>query len=64
VPNHIYERTAKDARARFGNQANIKFAFRDMASAYQLRRGVGRRKDRQRGSNVSSPAIVITQRKE
>lgn len=28
VPNRIYERTAKDARARFGNIAKIGFTFR------------------------------------
>lgn len=28
VPNRIYERTAKDAQARFGNMANIKFSYR------------------------------------
>lgn len=28
VPNRIYERTANDARAKFGNQAKISFTFR------------------------------------
>jgi len=64
VPNKIYDRTAKDARARFGNQADIKFALRDMTGAYQLRHSVKRRKDRQRGSKVSSPAIIVTHRKD
>jgi hypothetical protein len=64
VPNHIYERTAKDARGRFGNQADIKFALRDATGAYRLRHSVGRRKDRQRGSSVSAPAIVIKHRKD
>lgn len=31
VPNRIYERTAKDARARFGNVAKIGFTYRGMA---------------------------------
>jgi hypothetical protein len=30
VPNRIYERTAKDARARFGNIAKVGFTFRGM----------------------------------
>lgn len=28
VPNRIYERTAKDAKARFGNIVNIRFSYR------------------------------------
>ncbi|MEH2476249.1 hypothetical protein V1281_002582 [Nitrobacteraceae bacterium AZCC 2161] len=28
VPNHIYERTAKDANGKFGNIASIKFSYR------------------------------------
>ncbi|SNS36104.1 hypothetical protein SAMN05216374_0973 [Tardiphaga sp. OK246] len=28
VPNRIYERTASDAKSRFGNIANIKFSYR------------------------------------
>jgi hypothetical protein len=63
VPNRIYERTAKDARGRFGNTADIKFAFRDVAGAYTLRHSSGRRKGRQRGNAVSSPAIIIRSRK-
>lgn len=31
VPNHIYERTAKDARSRFGNVAKIAFSYRAAA---------------------------------
>jgi len=31
VPNRIYERTAKDARARFGNVAKIGFTYRGYA---------------------------------
>lgn len=30
VPNRIYERTAKDARARFGNIAKIEFTYRGL----------------------------------
>lgn len=28
VPNRIYERTARDAKSRFGNSANINFSYR------------------------------------
>jgi hypothetical protein len=44
VPNRIYERTAQDASARFGNIAKIRFSYRS---------GSGRRDDR-------VPAIVVT----
>ena len=45
VPNHIYERTAKDARARFGNQAKIRISVRSrrpapIASSTTRRRGI------------------------
>jgi hypothetical protein len=77
VPNHIYERVAKDARARFGNQADIKFAFREPLGSYKLQHdqpsrdfssGVmqirpGIRADRRRGSPVIPPAIVIRHKK-
>lgn len=54
VPNRIYERTAKDARSRFGNVASIKFGYRQTTSAYQLRR------PRRSGGSVSSPSIIVT----
>lgn len=63
VPNRIYERTAKDASARFGNIADIKFGYREAANAYTLKHSAGRRKDRARGSAVSSPAIIVKLRK-
>lgn len=63
VPNRIYERTAKDARQRLGNSADIRFAFRQFTGAYRLRHSAGRRKDRQRGSSIQAPAIVIRYRK-
>lgn len=63
VPNRIYERLAKDARSRFGNQAEIKFAFREFVGAYRLRHAAGRRRDRQRGGAVQSPAIIVRARK-
>lgn len=43
VPNRIYERTAKDARARLGNQADITFAYRTITGS----------------SISSTPAIVV-----
>lgn len=63
VPNRIYERTAKDARSRMGNQADIRFEYRTLSGAYSLRRSAGRRRDRQSGSAVQSPAIVVRFRK-
>lgn len=36
VPNRIYERTAADARARFGNIAKIGFAFRAIIGGAQV----------------------------
>lgn len=59
VPNRIYERTAKDARSRFGNISDIRFQHRTQVGAYRLRQSQGRRRGRQRGDEISSPAIVI-----
>ena len=36
VPNRIYQRTAKDARARFGNIANIGFTYRAIIGGSQI----------------------------
>lgn len=36
VPNRIYERTAKDAKARFGNIAEIFFTYRGIVGGYQI----------------------------
>jgi hypothetical protein len=47
VPNRIYERTASDAKARFGNIAKIRFS-------YQSSVGSGKRRDDR------VPAIVVT----
>jgi hypothetical protein len=53
VPNQIYERTAKDARARFGNIAKIEFTFRGIAGGRQLAgRAAGR-------ADVRFPTIVV-----
>lgn len=59
VENRIYERTAKDARAKFGNTVEIKFVYRQLTNAYTLRQSHGRRKDRARGAPVSAPAIIV-----
>lgn len=51
VEPRIYERTAKDARARFGNIARIEFTFRGIVGGFQINQakaaaltGAGRRK--------------------
>lgn len=36
VPNRIYERTAKDARQRFGNVATIRFTYRGIVGGAQI----------------------------
>jgi hypothetical protein len=78
VPNKIYERTAKDARQRFGNQADIQFSYQATVGAYRLKHNQAarhflkggrvytepkQRKDRVAGSAVIPPAIVIRYRK-
>jgi hypothetical protein len=74
VPNRIYERTAKDAAARFGNMALIRFTYRaPMAGALLAYVSLGRGKSRplpdaatraaagqERALRV--PAIVVTTR--
>lgn len=62
VEPHIYERVAQDARSRFGNVAKISFGYRAASNAYSLQHSAGRRRDRQRGSSVQSPAIIVTLR--
>lgn len=60
VPNRIYERTAIDARKeKFGSSADIQFAYRQAVGAYTLKHSSGRRKDRQRGAAVGTPAIIV-----
>jgi hypothetical protein len=41
VENKIYERTAKDARARFGNQAEIFFTYRGIVGGRQINQLTG-----------------------
>jgi hypothetical protein len=76
VPNRIYERTYKDGKARFGNQAKITFGYETQIGAYRLKfdqkhrtwnKGRGHfnyRKrqspDRVAGSTVNAPAIRIS----
>lgn len=63
VPSRIYERVAKDAKARFGNLAAIEFDFYQMADAYTLHPRAGSirraRRGRRAGDAVPSPAIII-----
>lgn len=60
VPNRIYERTAQDAKARFGNIADIEFGYQAGPEGYALKHSVGRRRDRAAGTLVNSPAIFVT----
>lgn len=74
VPNRIYERTYRDAKARFGNQAKITFGYETQTGAYRLkfdqrsrhfRNGKAvyssrQRPDRVAGSAVSVPAIKVS----
>lgn len=76
VPNRIYERTYRDAKARFGNIAKITFGYETKVGAYKLkhnqrsrrwdkRQGKWRydtkqRPDRVAGSAVAAPAIRVS----
>jgi hypothetical protein len=60
VENRIYERTARDARARFGNSARIEFTFRGVVGGRQIAAGTpGRAHNR---SAVRFPTIVVRPR--
>jgi hypothetical protein len=77
VENRIYERTAKDAKAKFGKAADIQFGYRESVGAYSLKQDQvsryfigGRiyhaptiRKDRAKGTAVSTPAIIVRLKK-
>jgi hypothetical protein len=69
VPNRIYERTAKDAKSRFGNSADISFGYRQAQGAYTLRRTNasgntgGGRNDRHAGASLTSPSITVRTRR-
>lgn len=72
VPNHIYERTAKDARSRFGNIAKITFSMQSIsggalgrwAGSAMRRTGGGSRHRRQTGQKLHDwltrqPVIIV-----
>lgn len=54
VENRIYERTAKDARARFGNLVRIGFSYRGVVGGSLARGRAGNKSD------LRFPAIVVT----
>ncbi len=74
VPNRIAERTAKDAKARFGNVASIRSVWIRLANPYALKQNqVSRsfkggqwriskrqRPDRVAGSAITYPAITVS----
>lgn len=62
VPNRIYERTAEDARRRFGNVARVRFSYR--AAIGGAIRAYGGRASRRGGEEHQArvPAIVVTMR--
>jgi hypothetical protein len=76
VENRIYDRVARDARAKFGKKADIQFGYREMTGAYTLKKStfsghwkVGARgrsglsKSHQAGAAVLSPAIIVRLKK-
>jgi len=60
VPNRIYERTARDARARFGNMAKISFTWRGVVGGAQP--AAGARGTAHNKSGVRFPTILIETR--
>lgn len=63
VPNRIYERTAKDATAKFGNIATIKMTYRAPFGGYLLKyvtAGSGRRAAAAHERELRVPAIAVT----
>lgn len=73
VPNRIYERTARDAKSRFGKTAEITSSFDFPVGGYQLKQDQasrsfaggkmrilrGQRPDRVKGSHINVPAILV-----
>jgi hypothetical protein len=60
VPNRIAERTAKDARGRFGNQAKIMFGYESVSSGGAI--SAWARGSRSRRSNewlTRQPAVIV-----
>lgn len=60
VEPRIYERTARDARAKFGNVAKIEFTFRGIVGGHQI--AAGSRGTAHNRSDVRYPTIVVTPR--
>ncbi|WP_296741446.1 hypothetical protein [Mesorhizobium sp.] len=76
VPNRIYQRTYKDAKARFGNIAKITFGYETQIGAYTLKNNqrarswnakqgkwhylAKQRADRATGAAVTAPAIRVS----
>lgn len=62
VPNKIYERTARDARSRFGNLAKVEFTYRGIVGGRQVhpRRTSGRAHNQ---SALRYPTIIVRHRK-
>ncbi len=62
VQPRIYERTAKDARARFGNMVKIAFTYRGIVGGAQInpRRAGGSRTHNR--SDLRYPTIIVTTR--
>lgn len=58
VPNRIYERTANDARSRFGNMASIRFTYRAPEGGAILRSGRSRSAAKHERA-LRVPAILI-----
>lgn len=56
VPNRIYERTAKDARSRFGNLAQIGFSYRGVIGGGIARGRAGNKPE------TRYPAIIVSLR--
>lgn len=75
VPNRIYERTAKDAKSKFGKIAKITSTFVTLQDSYKLqhnqasrsfsggkvRVSARQRPDRVKGSSITYPAIIVSQ---
>ena len=61
VPNRIYERTAQDAKARFGNMAEIFFTYRGVVGGGQVKAGTAGRAHNK--SDVRFPTIYLRARR-
>jgi hypothetical protein len=62
VPNRIAERTAKDARSRFGNQAKIVYGFESVQSGGAITRwarSTRSRRRRRRDWLTRQPAVIV-----